>query len=881
MILERIRIFGFGKLTDLDLKFHQRLNLIFGPNEAGKSTLQQAISHLLFGFYSGARALTRETELLKRFKPWNSERYGGQIWYRLQDGRAFLVERDFGDPDIPTRVLDAETGQEITHQFPRRRHGNVGFLRAHIGMDRNLFEATALVRQAEVKNIPGAGHVLTEVVGLLDSGERDTSARKAIERLQKAIRDIGSERAFKRPLPRLRERRKRLEEELAQLEEARQELRAAIEQRSELQRAVAEEQQRLIELRYLLLTRTIEQREKQLSRLAQAEARLERLREELEQFSDVASFPEEIRDRVIRRFQNRQNYAESLREKEQEAEKLRGEIAELEKQLEPLSKFEEVHTLLSFPEFEALVQRWRDSREKELQAAERLRQEEVRLLEQGVDPDALRTLKDQGPEFLQRINATEREIQQRRADLERLRTELEELESQTWATPAMRRMILFGTPVLTMLVLIASFFLRFPLGYAIGSGLFLLGAVAYQLFRSARKKIAREANTLGQMISEQESALRELERSWRNELRPFGAENFEQLMQRAAEADTYLKLAGELQFPRKSREDAEFQLEKYLQPLGISKIDGEILEKVREQFARFSELQQKRSALHQQLRSLEKEIARVKDQKKENDEMLRELLSQAGVETEDLEEAERLYREKLTRLKSYLARKKEVERLQAEIDGLLSTQTREGLEKELQEAVRRRDELLANHSGLRGKKTRRSPEELQQQLEALQAELQKHEKELGALESRIETLLQPHRPQAEIEEELAEVRAEEERLSELRTALEIAARTLQEVSQNYHRTVVPVLNDLVSRGLQRVTAGRYVEAHVNPEDLTLNVLLPESQTLGKADLLSLGTQEQIYLLLRVALARVLRENLEPLPLILDDPFVHFDHERMA
>lgn len=60
MRIEYLHLDGFGTLADVDFAFEPGFNLILGPNEAGKSTLQQAILAMLYGFYSGGRANSNE-----------------------------------------------------------------------------------------------------------------------------------------------------------------------------------------------------------------------------------------------------------------------------------------------------------------------------------------------------------------------------------------------------------------------------------------------------------------------------------------------------------------------------------------------------------------------------------------------------------------------------------------------------------------------------------------------------------------------------------------------------------------------------------------------------------------------------------------------------
>lgn len=65
---------------------------------------------------------------------------------------------------------------------------------------------------------------------------------------------------------------------------------------------------------------------------------------------------------------------------------------------------------------------------------------------------------------------------------------------------------------------------------------------------------------------------------------------------------------------------------------------------------------------------------------------------------------------------------------------------------------------------------------------------------------------------------------------------------------------------------------------VDPDDLQVRVRAP-SGSWREADRLSHGTAEQVYLLLRAALAQYLVTTGEPCPLILDDPTAYADDSR--
>ena len=78
--------------------------------------------------------------------------------------------------------------------------------------------------------------------------------------------------------------------------------------------------------------------------------------------------------------------------------------------------------------------------------------------------------------------------------------------------------------------------------------------------------------------------------------------------------------------------------------------------------------------------------------------------------------------------------------------------------------------------------------------------------------------------------------------------------------------------------LHAVTQGRYQDVRVDVETLAVTVS-GDGGSWREGSLLSHGTAEQIYLLLRVVMSRHLTKNGETCPLILDDVTVHCDPDR--
>lgn len=115
-------------------------------------------------------------------------------------------------------------------------------------------------------------------------------------------------------------------------------------------------------------------------------------------------------------------------------------------------------------------------------------------------------------------------------------------------------------------------------------------------------------------------------------------------------------------------------------------------------------------------------------------------------------------------------------------------------------------------------------------------------------------------------------------LKELDLCLELAETHLKVAKERAHADIAPALADTMRPWVPRVTSGRYVDITVDPESLKLQAFDAQGRS-ADADVLSHGTTEQFFLLLRIALAMHLSNADETVPLVLDDVTVQADPER--
>ena len=161
-----------------------------------------------------------------------------------------------------------------------------------------------------------------------------------------------------------------------------------------------------------------------------------------------------------------------------------------------------------------------------------------------------------------------------------------------------------------------------------------------------------------------------------------------------------------------------------------------------------------------------------------------------------------------------------------------------------------------------GRPTGETLEKLRREAEAAREEMLRAGGQLTEREHQLPSV-------ADAEDALAAAEREQARVGRLKDTLDRTIGFLEEAQERVLRDIAPVLTQTVLEWLPGVTDGRYTGCRINPENLLVEVRTPGGRW-RPAELLSHGTAEQIYLLLRFALSRHLTREGETCPFILDD-----------
>ncbi len=112
MKLLDLHISGFGKFHDRDITFHDGINIIYGKNEAGKSTLHTFIRCMLFGLERG-RGRAARNDLFSHYEPWDlTALYGGRMRVE-QNGIVYRIERNFRKDQKSFQIINETKGTEV------------------------------------------------------------------------------------------------------------------------------------------------------------------------------------------------------------------------------------------------------------------------------------------------------------------------------------------------------------------------------------------------------------------------------------------------------------------------------------------------------------------------------------------------------------------------------------------------------------------------------------------------------------------------------------------------------------------------------------------------------------------------------------------------
>lgn len=775
MLLKELNLIGFGKFKNKSIALEDGINLIYGENEAGKSTLHSFIDGMFYGFLKPNVRSTLYLEEYDKYNPWDKNRYAGIIRFEY-NGKTYRIERDFTKGEESTKVLDETTGADITRNIDAGT-GRVLQPGLHFfGFNTRIFSNTISIKQLGSKTDDKLATEVTEKLINVTTALDDTiSVDKAIFELNSKMAEIGTDRAPTKPYAKNLRDIEKLQEEKTNILSEKDTYESYLEEKIRLANNLDIETKNLSDLKDRLLK--VETLEK----------------------------------------------ARTL----EEAKILSGEIANLESKIEALSSYANI----SMDQYKESINLTNaiDFIDKniveiklELQNIEKRLGSMTNENHEGTHGEKVEEISEDYSNY-EELEEEKNSILYNKEDnkIEFLKRDYKEFKDKASKYKAIQ---IFSI-ILTIIALGAMV-------VSIISKKYLAIGILIPLFGSIGGYYTNKANKLKPIIEDINKKIDEIH----------GQEKEKQF--RIEEIDKFQKSLLE-----KHNVTNKIELKRLFDKLQMESY------RKKEQIELYNELKTKKEILIDRIHENESD-------KKHNLIMLQEIFNENNVK--DIEE----FSNGLNKKGIYEKYIKEVEGKNEVLRKTLGQYTIEDLIAELDnfylDINNGIEDMDKNQINYQIERTNENVSDIKIALKGI-------EENLNILGKNMERLVV-------VEEELDRKIKYKKELENKYSSLEIAARTIEELSKDIHSQFAPAINKKVSKIVEKITGGKYNNIKVS-ESLNIGVENPITGEIIELDSLSGGTIDQLYFSLRFGIINSMVDN--RLPLILDDCFIQYDDNRLS
>ena len=227
MILKELRLSHFGKFEQKKVSLKPGINIVYGKNEAGKSTMHSFIRGMLFGI-ERQRGRASKDDFYTKYLPWKANgAYEGTMDI-VAGNKEYRLIRNFNKNHKEFRIIDLSTGREI-----EQKKNDISDIIP--GLNESLYRNTVSIEQLHTGTDEElAMEVRNYIANLSVSKTKEVDVQRALNHLNAKRKEVQSELALldtknlsekiERQLEELN-RIDQLNEELLELEQKEKELR--------------------------------------------------------------------------------------------------------------------------------------------------------------------------------------------------------------------------------------------------------------------------------------------------------------------------------------------------------------------------------------------------------------------------------------------------------------------------------------------------------------------------------------------------------------------------------------------------------------------------------------------------------------------------------
>lgn len=851
--MEKLHIYGFGKHEDLQIDITSGLNVFYGENEAGKSSIQQFILHILFGF-------PQKNAQLLRYEPKSGAKYGGKVQLLDEHMGRVIVER-----------VKGKASGDVTLYFENGQRGGEKELASLLhSYSRADFEAIFSFSLLQLQGFEKMTEdELTRT--LLSSGTTGMDTLSNVE--AKFIKEMGElfKPSGKKPV---------INQKIEEIRATEAEWRLHLEEVDKFEPSITrlkaidslfteiDEQEKKIQSeleRYMQWKQLKPIKEKQLQ-----------LEHELKKVGHQ-TFPTD----GIRRL-------ESIKDKEIN---ITVATEQLNENLKALTNNNDIMTLEQLEDVQAFLAyetEWHQLKAKQAQIAdeqERTLQGQMqqlalvgidweRNLKQVIEADVSIQQEEKLVSLLKRREQVENELlqekrlcQMKTEDLHKQQMRIQEVKKGSSSSTFRKS----NTKGASLLFCCAIFLLGLLLGFLLSNwviALFSLIVSAGVYFMQQKMRQSDNGNSYVEVLVKEEQTLKQQIEQLNNAINNFERE--QQLIEQKIQ--TFL---------------ASYQLSPRLSPALLQEVFNR-LRMIQEQQIQLEQMENKLSEVRERLHELFSEAKSIAKISLMEDMLFHQLREHYLIEKKKIEEHESMH-QKMKEMSAQLKENRSIlsaytQKIQALFDEAKVSTENEFYEVytlfEKRISLEKEYEQLQMQLGNKEIEVNDFEESFESESRKKLQDIQRHRNELveekASLRYKTNTLLEDEQ-QSKILQHLEQKKAELYEYTKKWAAYKVVVEAIKQMLIQLREERLPEVLENAQYYFKMLTNNSYEQLLLTPEGI-FEVVQSNGQRFHISEL-SQATKEQAYISLRISLAVSLKKK-APFPIIMDDPFVHFDRFRL-
>lgn len=873
MIIYKINIISFAGIKNKTIEFDEKVNIIYGENEKGKSSIENFIRVFLYGLNSKRTKDIKENDRL-RFMPIDEDKIRGEIHISYEN-RRYIIKRTFGKTkkeDI-SEIIDAETGEEIK-EISKEDPG-----RYFLNVNSATFNKTLFIRQLGVSITKDKEEeIIDKAANLLDSDEETISVQKSFERLEAIKKEITT--------PRKTGILDNLKERISTLIEERYEAYNLSEEGLDNEKNLINAKDKRLEIRNEINNLNIYKRyirkiklQREYEDITLYLIKKEELEKEDEEIKNSLKYKSGIIDEtIIENIKNenslylslkdiRKEEIESLEKKKLEYENIKNENREI-LFLEKVSIEEKNSFIKNIIEEESLnekIQNYNKLKNDIYESKDKLDNE---IKNRGVTKE----LKDNIEAIKELLNRYEK-------NLIDIKNNVEESEKNNDFKKKKGKILNISSLLIFILSLGGITFL-YSINKINSNNIYLyltipiISLITFIINKSLLKNNKKESST------EKRKALEIEVSKCESEIFKFtkivNAKSYQEFILKIKNYEnirSYIEIENvkitekinnldniNIMDLKSKHEILKHEIDN-IKSLAKSQDTKEIMSNI----SKFDNLRKDIYSLELDIENLEKSIMNHDNEIEVREERIYKLIDELGVDGLSLENIE----EKVLDLKEKLNKRNEVINAIKGIDETYKALTKDKNIEEIKENLK--DIINANLNY-----NYSSEEEIDKKISERSNELIECEKLIKDLENEISNRFLGKRSIPEIEEEIENSFEEANELEKKLKAIELAIETMKESLREVRGNFSDILNNKVILYFNKLSNDKYKEVMVSDN---YEMKVRDDKEILKAELLSNGANDQLYLALRLAFINMIYLN-KKCPLFLDDAFIQYDDIRL-